>query len=93
MEFKVGDKVRINPKSRYILQGMQDGYFMNGIVISKEEYSENNIFISSITDFNVYVRWELSKKDYTTNSYRVIDLLPSIEEHRDKQLNIILDGI
>jgi hypothetical protein len=35
---------------------------MNGIVISKEEYSENNIFISSITDFNVYVRWELSKK-------------------------------
>jgi hypothetical protein len=72
---------------------MQDGYFMNGIVISKEEYSENNIFISSITDFNVYVRWELSKKDYTTNSYRVIDLLPSIEEHRDKQLNIILDGI
>jgi hypothetical protein len=41
---------------------MQDGYFMNGIVISKEEYSENNIFISSITDFNVYVRWELSKK-------------------------------
>jgi hypothetical protein len=36
--------------------------FMNGIVISKEEYSENNIFISSITDFNVYVRWELSKK-------------------------------
>jgi hypothetical protein len=93
MKFKVGDKVRINPKSRYILQGMQDGYFMNGIVISKEEYSENNIFISSITDFNVYVRWELSKKDYTTNSYRVIDLLPSIEEHRDKQLNIILDGI
>jgi hypothetical protein len=67
--------------------------FMNGIVVSKEEYSENNIFISSITDFNVYVRWELSKKDYTTNSYRVIDLLPSIEEHRDKQLNIILDGI
>jgi hypothetical protein len=33
------------------------------------------------------------RKDYTTNSYRVIDLLPSIEEHRDKQLNIILDGI
>jgi hypothetical protein len=71
---------------------MQDGYFMNGIVISKEEYSENNIFISSITDFNVYVRWELSKK-IIPNSYRVIDLLPSIEEHRDKQLNIILDGI
>jgi hypothetical protein len=37
---------------------------MNGIVISKEEYSENNIFISSITDFNVYVRWELSKRLY-----------------------------
>jgi hypothetical protein len=69
---------------------MQDGYFMNGIVISKEEYSENNIFISSITDFNVYVRWELSKKIIPQiPSY---DLL-SIEEHRDKQLNIILDGI
>jgi hypothetical protein len=91
MEFKTGDKVRINPKSRYILQGMQDGYFMNGVVISKEEYSGYHTFISSITDFNVYVRWELSKKDFNINSYRVIDLLPSIEEHRDKQLNKILN--
>jgi hypothetical protein len=41
MKFKVGD-IRIN-RNLGILQGMQDGYFMNGIVISKEEYSENNI--------------------------------------------------
>jgi hypothetical protein len=33
------------------------------------------------------------EKDYTTNSYRVYRFTPSIEEHRDKQLNIILDGI
>jgi hypothetical protein len=91
MKFKIGDKVRINPKSRYKSQGMIDGCYIRGVVISKEEYKGNSTH-KGMFGFDVYVKWEL-KKDFDKNAYRVIDLLPSIEEHRDKQLNIILDGI
>jgi hypothetical protein len=41
MKFKVGDKVRINWNLYIYIKVCMDT--QNGIVISKEEYSENNI--------------------------------------------------
>jgi hypothetical protein len=44
MKFKVGDKVRINRNlGIYIYTRYARWILMNGIVISKEEYSKNNI--------------------------------------------------
>ena len=45
-------------------------------------------------DYNVYVIWgESNSYHRNRNSYRSKDLVLDVKEHRDKQLNEILDGI
>jgi hypothetical protein len=90
MEFKVGDIVNINPDSAYIHQGMMDRSFMDGVVISQIEYgilqglSKYTIIYDVLT---IYVRWE----NNTQNTYRYKDLILSVKEHRDKQLDKLFD--
>jgi hypothetical protein len=95
MEFKIGDKVKMHPDSAYIAQGIEDGQYITGLVISEEEYGR----IASIPDFKavfvVYVRWEKTENDFcpVLNVYQTKDLILSVQENRDKLLNEILDGI
>jgi hypothetical protein len=91
MEFKIGDKVNIHPESIYISQGIEYGRYITGVVISEKEYGRS----ASIPDFKVYVRWEKTENDFcpVLNVYQTKDLILSVQEHRDKLLNDILDGI
>jgi hypothetical protein len=102
MEFKIGDIININPDSAYISQGMLDRSFMEGVVISQIEYEIasqltwhlaqrkeilNLPTYPSIYDvLTIYVRWE----NNTQNTYRYKDLILSVKEHRDKQLDKLL---
>jgi hypothetical protein len=96
MEFKIGDIVNINPESEHRFQGMSfitPGTFMNGIIITEVDYVYGRVSLLTrlnyTNNFNLYVRWG----DDSKNNYREKDLILSVTEHRDKQLNIILDGI
>ena len=83
MEFKIGDKVNINPESAYLLQGMKDGYYMDGI-ITTAFYSTKDRHGDSLI---IHVRCD----DCSKNGYSEKDLISSVEEHRDKQLNKLFD--
>jgi hypothetical protein len=96
MEFKIGDIVNINPESEHRFQGMSfrtPGAFMNGIIITEVDYVYGRVSLLTrlnyTNNFNLYVRWG----DDSKNNYREKDLILSVTEHRDKQLNIILDGV
>jgi hypothetical protein len=103
MEFKIGDKVNIHPDSAYLLQGMKDGRYITGLVISKEEYKNYDYDYTldskwskhkDANDYNVHVIWgESNSYHLNSNSYRTKDLVLDVKEHRDKLLNEILDGI
>jgi hypothetical protein len=99
MEFKIGDIVNINPDSAYISQGMLDRSFMEGVVISQIEYELGSLMNNRILEpglskyssiyhvLTIYVRWE----NNTQNTYRCKDLILSVKEHRDKQLDKLFD--
>jgi hypothetical protein len=77
---------------------MLDRSFMEGVVISQIEYEivptnlasseeRNSTNYPSIYDvLTIYVRWE----NNTQNTYRYKDLILSVKEHRDKQLDKLL---
>jgi hypothetical protein len=97
MEFKIGDKVKlIKSSSYYQTQGIDsDGYCMDGEII----YDISEVFAHTGWNNSVWgmdkelnlltVKW----KNGSFNSYEVSDLVLTTQEHRDKQLNIILDGV
>jgi hypothetical protein len=94
MEFKIGNIVNINPDSAFISQGMLDRSFMLGVVISQIEYELASQLRKEILSlptypsiYDVYVRWE----NNTINTYRFKDLILSVKEHRDKQLDKLFD--
>lgn len=79
MEFKIGDKVRINPNSQFRLQGENsDGNFMIGEIIKHKNKIETGW-------------WEVIWDNDSINLYRNEDLIIALDAWREKQLNKILN--
>lgn len=83
IQFEIGDKVKVNPQSKFARSGQwSDGIPMRGEIVYKDGEWWG-------------VKWPGGNSYAQTNTYRTKDLIfnPTIKELRDKKLRAILNEV